>query len=412
MKRRVVVTGIGLVSPVAIGTEETWSGICRGQSGIAPITLFDAKEYASRIAGEVKNFDPTQWFDKKDLKKTARFIHFGVAAAEMALKQSGLEVTPENAERVGVFVGSGIGGFEVLEREHRHYLERGPRHISPFFFPAILVNIAAGRISMRTGAKGPNSATATACSTGAHSIGEGFRIVQRGEADVMISGGSEATVTPLAVGGFVAMRALSGRNDDPTRASRPWDRDRDGFVVGEGAGVLVLEEREFALARGARIIGEIVGYGLNSDAHHISAPPENGDGVYRVMTRAMNDAGIEPGQVDYLNAHATSTPQGDLAEATAIQRRFAGSTGKLSVSSSKSMTGHLLGGAGALEAGITVLALRDQIAPPTINLDNIAEGIDLDLVPNTAKPKAMEYAVSNSFGFGGTNACLVFRKAD
>ena len=297
----------------------------------------------------------------------------------------------------------------MLEREHRHYLTKGPRHISPFFFPAILVNIAAGQVSMRLGAKGPNSATATACSTGAHCIGEGFRIVQRGEAEVMISGGSEATVTPLSVGGFVAMRALSTRNDDPEHASRPWDRDRDGFVVGEGAGVLVLEEREHALARGATILAEIVGYGMNSDAHHISAPPENGAGVQRVMSLALKDANVAPEQVDYLNAHATSTPQGDAAEARAVEQLFAGSK-KLAVSSTKSMTGHLLGGAGALEAGLTVLAIRDQIAPPTINLLNVSDGIGLDLVPNQAKRMTIEYALSNSFGFGGTNACLAFRQ--
>jgi 3-oxoacyl-[acyl-carrier-protein] synthase II len=412
-KRRVVVTGVGLVSPTGVGTEEAWSAIRRGESGIGPISLFDASDYACKIAGEVRNFDPLRWFDKKDLKKTARFIHFGVAAAEMAIEQSGLVVAPEIAERVGVFIGSGIGGFEVIEREHSTYLERGPHRISPFFFPAILVNIAAGRVSMRLGAKGPNSSVATACSTGAHSIGEAYRIVARGEAEVMIGGGSEATVTPLAVGGFVAMRALSsGRNDEPTRASRPWDRDRDGFVVGEGAGVLVLEEREFALARGAKILAELVGYGMNSDAYHISAPPEDGAGVFRVMTKAMKDAGVGPAQVQYVNAHATSTPQGDVAEARAIERVFAGHTGSVAISSTKSMTGHLLGGAGALEAGITVLALRDQIAPPTINLDNPDDGIQLDLVPHHARPMPIEYAMSNSFGFGGTNACLVFRKAD
>jgi 3-oxoacyl-[acyl-carrier-protein] synthase II len=411
-KRRVVVTGVGLVSPLGIGTEETWSAICRGESGIGPITLFDAANYATRIAGEVKNFDPTRWFSKKDLKKTARFIHFGVAAAEMAAAQANLRVTPENAERVGVFIGSGIGGFEVLEREHRHYLEKGPGRISPFFFPAILVNIAAGTVSMRLGAKGPNSATATACSTGAHSIGEAFRIVARGEADVMLAGGTEATVTPLSVGGFVAMRALSQRNDDPTAASRPWDRDRDGFVVGEGAGVLVLEEREHALARGAEVLAEIVGYGMTSDAFHVSAPAEDGAGVYGVMTRAMADAGVGPAQVQYINAHATSTSLGDAAEARAIERRFAGSLDSLAVSSTKSMTGHLLGGAGALEAGVSVLALRDQIAPPTANLTQPDQGISLDLVPVKARPMAIEYAMSNSFGFGGTNACLLFRRAD
>jgi 3-oxoacyl-[acyl-carrier-protein] synthase II len=412
MKRRVVVTGVGLVSPVGVGTEETWSAICRGQSGIATISLFDPSGYATRIAGEVKGLDPSRWIDKKDLKKTARFIHFGVAAADMAITQSGLPVTPENAERVGVFIGSGIGGFEVIEREHRNYLERGPHRISPFFFPAILVNIAAGRVSMRTGAKGPNSATATACSTGAHSIGEAYRIVQRGEADAMLCGGSEATVTPLAVGGFVAMRALSTRNDDPERAARPWDRDRDGFVVGEGAGVLVIEERQHAIDRGARILAEMVGYGLNSDAHHISAPPEEGEGVFRVMARALKDAGVPPSEVQYVNAHATSTPQGDAAEAKAIERLFSGHTDKVAVSSTKSMTGHLLGGAGALEAGLTVMALCDQIAPPTINLEHPDENISLDLVPKQARKMPMEYAMSNSFGFGGTNACLVFRRGD
>jgi len=411
MEHRVVVTGIGLVSPVGIGTEETWSAIRRGQSGIGPITLFDAANYACRIAGEVKGFDAAQWIERKELKKTSRFIHFGVAAADMALAQSGVQVTADNAERVGVFLGSGIGGFEVLEREHRHYLERGPGRISPFFFPAILVNIAAGRVSMRTGAKGPNSAVATACSTGAHSIGEAFRIIARGEADVMIAGGAEATCTPLAVGGFVAMRALSTRNEEPERASRPWDRDRDGFVLGEGAGVLVLEERQHALDRGAPLLAEVAGYGMNSDAHHVSAPCEDGEGVYRVMARALADADIGPGQIDYLNAHATSTPLGDIAEARAIERLFAGHTARLAVSSTKSMTGHLLGGAGSLEAALTVLALRDQLAPPTINLEHPEEDVQLDLVPNHAKAMAMEYAMSNSFGFGGTNACLVFRHA-
>jgi 3-oxoacyl-[acyl-carrier-protein] synthase II len=402
---------VGLVSPVGTGTEKTWAAIRSGTSGIAPITLFDAANYACRIAGEVKDFDVTQWIERKDLKKTSRFIHFGVAAADMAVAESRLQVTEENAERVGVFLGSGIGGFEVLEREHRHYLEKGPGRISPFFFPAILVNIAAGRVSMRTGAKGPNSAVATACSTGAHSIGEAYRIVQRGEADVMIAGGAEATCTPLAVGGFVAMRALSTRNEEPARASRPWDKDRDGFVLGEGAGVLVLEERQYALDRGAPVLAEVVGYGLNSDAHHVSAPCDDGEGVYRVMARALADARLGPEDIAYLNAHATSTPLGDIAEARAIQRLFAGHTGKLAVSSTKSMTGHLLGGAGSLEAGLTVLALRDQVAPPTINLEQADEGIDLDLVPNQAKPMPIEYAMSNSFGFGGTNACLVFRRA-
>ena len=339
-----------------------------------------------------------------------RFIQFAIAAAECALAGSGLKVTPETAEQVGVYIGSGIGGFEVIEREHQTLLESGPRRISPFFIPATIINLAAGYISIRSGAKGPNLATATACTTSAHSIGESFRLIQYGDADAMICGGTEACITPMGIGGFAAMRALSTRNDDPESASRPWDRDRDGFVVGEGAGILVLEELEFARRRGARILAELSGYGMSGDAYHVTAPPDNGDGAYRVMRNAVRDAHIEPHQIDYINAHGTSTDVGDRAETAAIKRAFGDHAYKLAVSSTKSMTGHLLGGAGGLEAGITVMALRDQVAPPTINHGTPSEGCDLDYVPNHARPMAMEYALSNSFGFGGTNACLIFRR--
>jgi 3-oxoacyl-[acyl-carrier-protein] synthase II len=410
-RRRVVVTGIGLVSPVGVGTSETWQGVLAGRPGIGPITLFDAARYSTRFAGEVKGFDPLQWIDKKDVKKCGRFIQFALAATAMAMEQSGLRVVPDNAPRVGVIIGSGIGGFEVIEREHRVLLERGPDRVSPFFILSAIVNLAAGQVSVRFGAKGPNSAVATACTTGAHAIGDAFRIIQGGYADAMICGGTEAGITPLGIAGFAAMRALSTRNDEPERASRPWDADRDGFVVGEGAGILVLESREHAERRGATILAEAVGYGMSADAHHLSAPPEDGDGVRRVMSAALEDAGLTPGDVQYLNAHATSTPLGDRAEAIAIARVFGDRVAELAVSSTKSMTGHLLGGAGALEAGLTVLALRDQIAPPTTNLDRQDEDNALDLVPNAAKPRAMTHAMTNSFGFGGTNACLIFARA-
>ncbi len=406
-RRRVVVTGIGLVSPVGIGTEATWHGVRAAQSGIAPITLFDASRHSTRFAGEVKHFDPLQWLDKKDVKKCARFIQFALAATEMAMKSSGLPITAANATRVGVGIGSGIGGFEVIEREHQTLLERGPDRVSPFFILSAIVNLAAGQVSVRYGAKGPNSAVATACTTGAHSIGDAYRLIQHGYADAMICGGSEASVTPLGVAGFGAMRALSTRNDDPAHASRPWDADRDGFVVGEGAGVLILEEREDAIARGASILAEIVGYGMSADAHHPTAPPEDGDGVRRVMNTALEDAGLQPSQIGYLNAHATSTPLGDRAEASAIATVFGEHARTLLVSSTKGMTGHLLGGAGALEAGLTVLALRDQIAPPTVNLHKQDDGQGLNLVPNVEAPVTMRYAMTNSFGFGGTNACLI-----
>jgi 3-oxoacyl-[acyl-carrier-protein] synthase II len=407
-RRRVVVTGVGLVSPLAAGTDETWQGILAGRSGIGPITLFDAARYTTRFAGEVTGFDPLQWIEKKELKKCGRFVQFAIAATTMAVKGSGLQINPDNAERVGVVVGSGIGGFEVIEREHRVLLERGPERVSPFFILSTLVNIAAGQISVRFGPKGPNSAVATACTTGAHAVGDACRLIQNGYADAMICGGSEASITPLGIAGFAAMRALSTRNDEPTLASRPWDVDRDGFVVGEGAGILVLEEAGHAQRRDARVLAEVVGYGMSADAHHLTAPPEDGNGVARAMLAALKDAGLLPKQIQYLNAHATSTPLGDKAEATGIERVFGRNAPGLAISSTKSMTGHLLGGAGALEAGLTVLALRDQMAPPTINLDQPDPGNGLNLVPRQAQPIEMRHAMTNSFGFGGTNASLIF----
>ncbi len=403
-------TGVGLLTPLGIGTEESWESIKAAKSGIGPITQFDASAFSCRIAGEVKGFDPANYIEKKEIKKMGRFIQFAIAAADYALKSSGLTVTEETAEQVGVYIGSGIGGFEVIEREHQTLLEYGPRRISPFFIPATIINLASGYVSIRSGAKGPNSATATACTTSAHSIGDSFRLIQRGDADAMICGGTEACITPMGIGGFAAMRALSTRNDEPQQASRPWDRDRDGFVVGEGAGILVLEELEFARRRGARILAEIVGYGMSADAFHVTAPPDNGDGAYRVMRNSLRDAGIEPGQVDYINAHGTSTVVGDRAESAAIKRAFGEHAYQLAVSSTKSMTGHLLGGAGGLEAGITIMAIRDQIAPPTVNHVNPDPLCDLDFVPGKARPMKIEYALSNSFGFGGTNGCLIFKR--
>ena len=409
-QRRVFVTGVGLLSSVGTGTEATWEALKRGESGIGPIQGFDATLFSCRIAGEVKGFEPGAYIEKKEIKKMGRFIQFAIAASDFAVQSARLKVTPEDAERTGIFIGSGIGGFEVIEREHKNLLEKGPGRISPFFIPATIVNLASGHVSIRTGAKGPNSATATACTTGAHAVGDSYRIIQRGDADVMICGGTEAAVTPMSVGGFAAMRALSQRNDDPQRASRPWDKDRDGFVIGEGAGILVIEEHEHALRRGATLMAEIVGYGMSSDAFHITSPSEDGDGAYRVMRNALKDAGLEPSQIQYVNAHGTSTEMGDKIETTALKRTFGEHAYKVAISSTKSMTGHLLGGAGGLEAGISVLALRDQIAPPTINLENPGEGCDLDYVPNHARPMAIEYALSNSFGFGGTNGCLIFKK--
>ena len=410
MSRRVVVTGVGLLTPLGIGTEVSWEGLRTGRSGIGPITQFDAAAFPCRIAGEVKGFDPAQYIEKKEIKKMARFIQFAIAAADCALSSSALKITPANAEQVGVFIGSGIGGFEVIEREHQTLLTYGPRRISPFFITATIINLASGFVSIRTGAKGPNSATATACTTSAHSLGDSFRIIQRGEADAMICGGAEACITPMGIGGFAAMRALSTRNDEPERASRPWDRDRDGFVVGEGAGILILEELASARARNARILAEVVGYGMSGDAFHVTAPSSDGDGAYRVMRNALRDASLEPSQVQYVNAHGTSTDVGDRIETEALKRAFGAQASKLAVSSTKSMTGHLLGGAGGLEAGITVLAIRDQIAPPTINLDNPDPLCDLDYIPNRARPMRIDYALSNSFGFGGTNGCLVFKR--
>ena len=403
-------TGVGLVTPLAIGTEDSWAAIRAGKCGIGPITQFDAAAFSCRIAGEVKGFDPARYIEKKEIKKMGRFIQFAIAASDCALANPGLKVTPETEEMVGVYIGSGIGGFEVIEREHQILLEHGPRRISPFFIPATIVNLASGHVSIRSGAKGPNSATATACTTSAHSIGDSYRMIQRADADAMICGGTEGAVTPMSIGGFAAMRALSTRNDEPQRASRPWDRDRDGFVVGEGAGILILEELEFARRRNARILAEIVGYGMSADAFHLTAPSPDGDGAYRVMRNAMRDAAIAPEQVDYINAHGTSTDAGDKAETKAIKRAFGDHAYKVAVSSTKSMTGHLLGGSGGIEAGISVMALRDQVAPPTINYENPDPDCDLDYVPNHARPMKIDYALSNSFGFGGTNGCLIFKR--
>jgi 3-oxoacyl-[acyl-carrier-protein] synthase II len=408
--RRVVVTGIGLVSSLGIGTEANWQAIRAGQSGIGTITKFDASQFATRIAGEVKDFDPLAFIEKKDVKKMDIFIQYAIAASQFAMDDSKLEIAPESARRVGVFIASGIGGFTTIEREHKALLDGGPRKISPFFIPSAIINLAAGQVSIRFGAKGPNSATCTACSASAHAIGDAFEIIRRGNADVMIAGGSEAAITPMGIGGFGALRALSTRNDEPEKASRPFDKNRDGFIVGEGAGVLILEEYELAKARGARIYAELVGYGMSADAYHITAPSEDGEGAFRVMTAAIESAGVTPSDIDYINAHGTSTPQGDALETLAIKRCFGDHAYKVAVSSTKSMTGHLLGAAGGLEAGIAVLAVRDQVAPPTINLDQPDEQCDLDYVPHHSRPLAIKYALSNSFGFGGTNAALLFKK--
>jgi 3-oxoacyl-[acyl-carrier-protein] synthase II len=411
LARRVVITGMGLICGVGNTTDEVWQNLLAGISGIGPITLFDASQFASQIAGEVKNFDPLNFVDKKDVRKMGRFIHLAMAAADEAVRSSGLQMTSEDATRVGVHIASGIGGFDVIEREHSNLLQGGPRKISPFFIPASIVNLAAGHISIRFGAKGPNEATCTACTSSAHSLGDATKIIARCDADVMIAGGTEAAITPMGVGGFAAMRALSTRNQEPAKASRPWDKDRDGFVIGEGAGVIVLEELEHAQRRGANILAEVVGYGMSADAYHITAPAEHGEGGYRVMMNALRDAKIQPEDVGYINAHGTSTDLGDKLETEAIKQAFGEHAYKLAVSSTKSMTGHVLGGTGALEAAFTVLALRDQILPPTINLDHPDEGCDLDYVPHKARPVSnLEYAMSNSFGFGGTNGCLLFRR--
>ena len=419
MGRRVVVTGIGLICGVGNTTAEVWPNLLAGKSGVGRITQFteferidgtpfDVSQFSCQIAAEVKNFDPLKFIEKKEVKKMGRFIHFAIAASDEAVQMSGLQITAENAERVGVHIGSGIGGFDVIEHEHTALLKGGPRKISPFFIPAAIVNLAAGHVSMRHGAKGPNEATATACTTSAHSIGDSFRIIQHNDADVMIAGGAEASITPMGVGGFAAMRALSTRNDDPQHASRPWDKDRDGFVIGEGAGILILEELEYARSRGAKILAELAGYGMSGDAYHMTQPAPEHEGGFRVMRNALRDAKVGPEVVGYVNAHGTSTPIGDTLEAHEIRNCFQRT---LPVSSTKSMTGHLLGGAGGLEAGITVLALRDQILPPTTNLENQdPETAGMDFVPNHARKAEIEYAMSNSFGFGGTNGALLFRR--
>jgi 3-oxoacyl-[acyl-carrier-protein] synthase II len=405
--RRVVVSGIGAICAVGNTVQETWSNLLAGKSGVSRITHFDASQFACQIAAEVKNFDPLNYIEKKELKKMARFIHLAIAASDEAFKSSGLKITPENAEKVGVHIGSGIGGFDVIEREHSNLINGGPRKISPFFIPAAIINLAAGHVSMRYGAKGPNEATATACTTSAHSVGDSMRIIQHGDADVMIAGGTEAAITPMGVGGFAAMRALSTRNDCPEKASRPWDVGRDGFVIGEGAGILILEELDHARGRGAPILAEIVGYGMSGDAFHITQPAPEGEGGFRVMRNALRDANLPSSAVGYVNAHGTSTPLGDVLEATAIRNLYGD---KILVSSTKSMTGHLLGGAGGLEAAITVLALRNQALPPTINLENQdPETAGMDFIPDHPRKVSIEYAMSNSFGFGGTNGALLFK---
>ena len=410
MTRRVVVTGVGLVSAVGIGTQANWEALCAGQGGIGPITHFDASQFSSRIAGEVKGFDPLQFVEKRDVKKMDVFIQYAIAAAEFAVCDAGLKITPEMSSRVGVFIASGIGGFATIEREHKALIEGGPRRISPFFIPSAIINLAAGQVSIRFGARGPNSATCTACAASAHALGDAFEVIRRGDADAMIAGGSEAAITPMGVGGFAAMRALSTRNDAPERASRPFDRDRDGFVIGEGAGVLVIEELGSALRRDAPIYAEVVGYGMSADAYHITAPSEDASGAVQVMSHAVRQAGVTPSDVNYINAHGTSTPHNDRLETLAIKKTFGAHAGSLVVSSTKSMTGHLLGAAGGLEAGVTALAVRHQVVPPTINLDNPDSDCDLDYAPGRSRSVSITYALSNSFGFGGTNAALLFRR--
>jgi 3-oxoacyl-[acyl-carrier-protein] synthase II len=410
MERRVVITGVGMVSPLGIGNQETWDALIRGTSGIGPITRFDATGYPCRIAGELKGFNPEDWVPKKDVKKMDLFIHYAMAAAELAMRDASWQVPPGEADRVGVFIGSGIGGLPSIERQHATLLQDGPRRISPFFIVGLIVNMASGQVSIRYGAKGPNQASCTACATGTHAIGDAFEIIKRGDADAMIAGGCEGVVAPLCVGGFCAMRALSTRNDDPQGASRPFDKDRDGFVIGEGAGIVILEEVGHAVRRGARIYAEVAGYGVSGDAFHVSAPSEDGDGPIRVMRNALRDAGIEPSELDYINAHGTSTPQGDAAETRAIKEVFGPHARKMAVSSTKSMTGHLLGGAGGLETAITALAVLHDTAPPTINYTTPDPECDLDYVPNEARRMSIRYALNNSFGFGGTNAALILKK--
>ena len=412
MSRRVVVTGIGLLCGVGNTAPEVWTNLLAGKSGMAPITGFDATQFPVTFAAEVKNFDPLDFVEKKEARKMARFIHFALAAAHEAMQTSGLEITPEISERVGVHIGSGIGGFDIIEREHSAMLAGGPRKISPFFIPAAIVNLAAGQVSIKYHACGPNEATATACTSSAHSVGDAYRIIQRGDADAMIAGGAEAAITPMGVGGFAAMRALSTRNDDPEHACRPFDKDRDGFVVGEGAGILILEELEFAKARGAKILAEIIGYGMSADAYHITSMAPEGEGCFRAMGNAIRSASITPDEIGYVNAHATATPVGDALETAAMKKLFGerATNHTLRVSSTKSMTGHLLGGAGGLEAGITIMALQNQMVPPTSNLDDPDPVCDLNYVPNKPQELKFDVALSNSFGFGGTNGSLIFRR--
>jgi len=412
LQRRVVVTGIGLMCGVGNTTPEVWKNLLAGKSGIAHITGFDTTGFSVTFAAEVKNFDPLNFVDKKESRKMARFIHFALAATHEAMQMSGLKITDANSDRIGVHIGSGIGGFDVIEREHSAMLAGGPRKISPFFIPAAIINLAAGQVSIHYGAKGPNEATATACTTSAHSIGDAYHIIKRGDADAMIAGGSEAAITPMGVGGFAAMRALSTRNDDPEHASRPFDKDRDGFIVGEGAGILILEDLEFAKARGAKILAEIIGYGMSADAYHITSMAPEGEGCYRAMAHAVKSAGIQPTDIQYVNAHATSTPVGDVLESAAMEKLFGeyATSGRLLISSTKSMTGHLLGGAGGLEAGITIMAMLNQKAPPTMNLENQDPECHLNYVPNKPQDLKIDIALSNSFGFGGTNGSLIFRR--
>jgi len=410
VNRRVVVTGIGIVSALGNTAEETWAGLIAGRSGIDGITHFDASQYPVRFAGEVKNFNPEKFIAKKEVKKMDVFIHYAIAASQEAMDNSGLKVTPENADNIGTYIGSGIGGFGIIEREHTKLLQGGPGKVSPFFIPSTIVNLAAGNVSIRFGAKGPNSAPATACASGSHAIGDAFKIIQRGDADVMICGGAEGAITPMSVAGFASLRALSTLNESPQTASRPFDKERDGFVIGEGAGILILEEYEHARNRGARILAEMVGYGMSSDAFHITQPSEDASGAIRVMKNAIKDAGISPADISYINAHGTSTPFNDKIETFAIKQVFGEQAYKIPVSSTKSMTGHLLGAAGGLEAGVSVLALYHQQIPPTINYETPDPDCDLDYVPNKARLAKMQYVLSNSFGFGGTNAAVIFKR--
>jgi 3-oxoacyl-[acyl-carrier-protein] synthase II len=410
VRRRVVVTGVGLVSPLGVGTAENWRVLLAGESGIGPITRFDTADYPSKIAGEVKGFDPLDYMDKKEVKKSDTFIHYALAASRFALEDSRLVIDAANSERVGVIIGSGIGGLPLIESTHEILLRRGPGRVSPFFIPGLIVNMAAGQVSIRYGARGPNTSPCTACTTGLHAVGDAFRLIQMGEADAMITGGTEAVITPLAVAGFCAMRALSQRNDEPQKASRPWDAGRDGFVIGEGSGIVVLEELELAKRRGATIYAEVAGYGMSADAYHISAPHPEGDGAIRVMRAALADAALSPDKIQYINAHGTSTTLGDLSEVKAVKEVFGDHAYRLAVSSTKSSTGHLLGAAGGLESGILALSLHHQILPPTINLDEPGEGCDLDFVPHRARKTDLEYALTNSFGFGGTNGAIIMRR--